>query len=131
MDTAIVDFHLTQGEDWTSQLFFTDASDTPIPLSNNLRMDIKDLTGSSVYNLTTTNVPVDFQTEKPSIVVSEDIGLVQLHLKRSVTKGMSPGHYSFDLFAKITDEGAYAGDQVVCLLRGRVVVHKKITGDFE
>lgn len=131
MDTAQVDFHLTQGEDWTSQLFFTDASDTPIPLSNNLRMDIKDITGSSVYNLTTTDVPVDFQTEKPSIVVSEDIGLVQLHLKRDVTKGMSPGNYSFDLFAKITDEGAYAGDQVVCLLRGRVVVHKKITGDFE
>lgn len=131
MDTAQVTFSLTQGEDWSCQLYFSDAAESPLPLTNNMRMTLKNAVGNPVHTLATTETPVDFQTERPGIVVSEDIGLVQLHIARASTNVLAVGRYSYDLFAMVDDEGIYAGEQAICLLRGHVVVHRRITESFD
>lgn len=130
MQTSRVDMIVNRGEDWSVQLILTDQFDEPLKLATPFRMDVKDAAGQPVISLTSSDQAPDFQTEIPEITVSEDVGVIQLHIDDSVTRNLNIGQHSYDLFGHVTDDDIYAGDQVVKFCEGRFVVNKSITEAF-
>lgn len=122
----LVPMDVYQGEDWTSQIVWTDDFDEPLPVIAPCRMDIKDGTGNLLITLETPEEELP-EGEIPSISLSTDIGLVQLHIEDSVTSAFVPGLYHYDLFLTVSDEGAYAGEQQIPLIYGPVTVSKRTT----
>jgi hypothetical protein len=123
MPAANVPMEIDQGEDWTCQILWTDASGDPIAVTIPIRMDIKDQT-QTVVSLTTDSVPAG---EIPEVSYSAEVGLIQLHIPSEQTAAMPPGLYQYDLFCSVDDGDVYAGNQQQRLLAGQVVVNKRIT----
>lgn len=126
MPAANVPLVIDQGEDWTCQIIWTDNFDSPQPLVDPARMDIKADTGAIIYTLETPDTPVP-EGEIPPIAISASSGLVQLHIPKSATAAMVPGEYLYDLFCTVDDGDTYAGDQTSRLLVGKVTVNKRVT----
>ena len=126
MPAALVPIDIWQGEDFTAQIVWTDDFDEPLPVVAPCRMDIKDGSGQLLVTLETpaSDLPPG---DIPSITLSTDIGMIQLHLEDAVTAAFVPGQYHYDLFITVDDGGAYAGSQRVPLLYGPVSVQKRTT----
>jgi hypothetical protein len=122
----LVPIEIYQGEDWTAQIVWTDDFDEPQQVIAPCRMDIKDNTGQLLVTLETPEEDLP-EGEIPTISLSTDIGMVQLHLEDSVTAAFLPGLYKYDLFLTVNDGGAYAGNQQIPLLYGPVTVSKRTT----
>lgn len=128
MVAAHQDLIIEQGEDWTLQARFLDDFDNARPLVAPARMDIVDNTGSVMHSLFTNLDPEPGTI--PGLVISPDIGLIQMHIPASVTNSFPPGAYKYDLFITTDDEDEYAGTQVGRVLEGAITVRKRITGGF-
>lgn len=116
---------LKQGEDWTSQVIWTDDFDEPLPVVHPCRMDIKSTTGQMIHQLETNpDIP---DGEIPSIALSTEMGLVQLHIPNAVTSSILPGEYYYDLFVTVDDGTSYPGPQIISLSYGPVSVFKRFT----
>ena len=126
MAAALVPLEIYQGEDFTAHIVATDDSDEPLPLIAPCRMDIKSPQGATLHTLETPTEPLP-DGEIPSITLSTDIGLIQLHIEDSVTGAFPPGQYHYDLFVTVSDGNAYAGDQALPLIYGPVTVNKRTT----
>ena len=125
MAEAVVPMVINQGEDWTSEVVWTDNYDEPIPVVHPCRMDIKGLDGQTVYQLETNpDLP---EGEIPSIGLSTNVGLIQLHIPYTVTQGLNPGEYHYDLFATVDYGTTFPGPQRERLLYGSVTVNKRVT----
>lgn len=125
MTGASVDIDITQGEDWTTDVIWTDQLDDGIPVVHPCRMDIKSFGGQTLISLTTNpDIP---EGEIPGIKASTNIGLLQLHIPKASTVNFPPGQYRYDLFVTTDDGDEYAGPQTVPILVGRVNVHKRTT----
>jgi len=125
MPAANVPIVIDQGEDWTCDIVWTDNYDEPVAVKHPCRMDIKASNGAIVATLETNpDIP---DGEIPTINLSEDIGLLQLHMTNEVTEALNPGTYQYDLFASSDDGNVYAGHQITRLLYGEVIVNKRIT----
>ena len=126
MSAANVPLEIDQGEDWSVQIVWTDDYDEPQKVIAPCRLDIKNLQGAVQLSLETPDVEPPEGTI-PDIGVSEDIGLIQLHIEDTVTAALQPGVYQYDLFVTVDDGGAYAGSQRQRLLAGNVNVNKRVT----
>lgn len=126
MSAAVVQLSIDQGEDWAAQIVWTDATDEPINVVSNCRMDIKDASGATILSLMTPSAPPPDGTVAP-ITLSTDIGLIQLFIDRNTTAAMPAGDYGYDLFVTVDDGGDYAGTQVNRLMAGIVTVNQRIT----
>jgi hypothetical protein len=126
MSAAHVPMDIDQGEDWTSQIVYTDDSDQPYNVVPPCRLDIKNTTGATQLTLTTPEEEVP-PGSIPEIGLSSEIGLIQLHIEDDVTKALLPGVYQYDLFVTVDDGNEYAGSQVQRLIRGEVTVNRRIT----
>lgn len=125
MPAANVPMVIDQGEDYTTQLIWTDELGDPQPITSPMRLDIKNPeTFNTVLSLET---PVAPTTDIPEIAYSTDVGLIQIHIPRSVTAALAPGLYVYDFFVTVDDGNEYAGSQVVRILAGDVTVNKRIT----
>lgn len=125
MPAANVPIVIDQGEDWTIDVVWTDNHDEPIPVRHPCKMEIKNTLGTVVATLETDPDLPD--GEIGTIMLSADIGLLQLHLDDDVTAALSPGVYHYDLFASSDDGNVYAGNQRTRLLYGSVTVNKRVT----
>lgn len=118
---------IDQGEDFTAQLIWTDSFDDPIPVVHPCRMDIRAALGNQMLATfeTDPNIP---EGETPTIALSTDTGMIQLHLAATQTAAMPPGLYHYDLFASI-DAGVDSpiATQVSRLVFGVVTVNKRVT----
>src|SRR4051812_41839279 len=115
MSAAHVPLDIDQGEDWTGTVVYTDDFDIPHNVVAPCRLDIKNGQGAVQLSLTTPDVEPPDGTI-PEIMLSSDIGLIQLHIEDSVTAAMVPGVYMYDLFVTINDGNEYAGNQVQRLI---------------
>jgi len=122
---APVVLEIVRGEDWTTDIIWSDQYDTGMPIAHPCRMDIKSPEGSTLVSLITDpDIP---DGDIPTIALSPNIGLMQLHLDSSVTGDFNPGNYVFDLFATYDDGNDYIGPQYKHLVSGQVLVLKNIT----
>jgi len=118
-----LDIVIDQGEDWTTDLVFTDHYNEPLPVVHPCRMDIKAADGTLVYTLETDPDLPD--GEIPTINLSTEIGLLQLHIEDTVTALFPPGEHLYDMFITIGD--GTATDQRLRPLYGKVQIAKRIT----
>lgn len=119
--TLVID----QGEDWTTDVIWTNMFDDPVRVTHPARMEIKTFNGQVVAELESNpDIP---DGEIPGINLSEDIGLMQLHIAKDVTASLPPGSYFYDLFATVNDDNTYAGLQVARVLVGTAIVNKRYT----
>lgn len=118
------DFDVDQGEDWTAQLVLTDFYDQPLPVTNPIRMDIKSPFGGVVATLV-----YDGQTPPPgaisAVIFNKETGMIQLHMDNAVTNSLSPGVYSYDLFATFDDNTGTP--QVQRVVFGSIYVNGRVT----
>lgn len=126
MGAANVPLIIDQGEDWSCQIVWTDDFDEPYPVIAPCKLDIKNTTGQVQISLETPDAELP-DGEIPEIGVSEEIGLLQLHIEDTATAALSPGVYQYDLFVTVNDGGEYIGSQRQRLLAGTVTVNKRIT----
>jgi hypothetical protein len=126
MSAANVPIEIDQGEDWTAQIVYTNDFDEPYNIIAPCRMDIKNSQGATQLSLMTPDTEVPDGTI-PDILLSSEIGLIQIHIEDSVTGAMMPGVYKYDLFVTVNDGNAYAGDQVQRLIKGEVTVNQRVT----
>jgi hypothetical protein len=126
MTAALVPMELTQGEDYTAQIIWTDDYDEPQPVVAPCRLDIVGPGNQVMLTLQTPETALA-EGEIPEIGLSTEIGLIQLHIPREQTKGLNVGAYSYDLFVTVDDGGAYAGDQQLPIIGGPVTVNKRYT----
>jgi hypothetical protein len=126
MSAAFVPMEIDQGEDWTSTVVYTDDFDEPYNVIAPCRLDIKSQQGAIQLSLST---PVDTPPDGtiPAILLSSEIGMIQLHIEDSVTKALQPGVYKYDLFVTVNDGDEYAGSQVQRLIAGTVTVNQRVT----
>lgn len=126
MAAANVPMEIDQGEDWTTTIVYTDDFDEPYNVIAPCRMDIKNPQGATQLSLQTPDTDPPDGTI-PAIGVSEEIGLIQLHIEDSVTKALQPGVYRYDLFVTVNDGNEYAGSQIQRLIAGTCTVNQRIT----
>jgi len=126
MSAGVLPLVIDQGEDWTVQLVVTNDWDEPINVIGPCRLDIKDKTGATLISLDDTAPPEGSGTI-PEITVSSSIGMIQLHITHTATAAMSPGTYGYDLFVTVDDGAEYAGNQIIRLIAGEVLVNRRIT----
>jgi hypothetical protein len=126
MTAAYVPLEIDQGEDWTVQIVWTDDYDEPQKIIAPARMDIKNLQGAVQITLESPTEDVPTGTI-PDIGISEEIGLIQLHIEDTATAALIPGVYQYDLFVTVNDGDEYAGSQRQRILAGNVIVNKRIT----
>ena len=126
MSAAYVPLDIDQGEDWTANVVYTDDFDEPYNVVAPCRLDIKNKQGATQLSLTTPDVEPP-EGEIPEILLSSEIGMLQLHIEDAVTGALQPGVYKYDLFVNIDDGGEYAGNQVQRLLYGEVTVNQRVT----
>jgi len=126
MSAAYVPMDIDQGEDFTAQVVYTDDFDEPYRVVSPCRMDIKNTAGAVQLSLETPDTVLP-DGAIPEIALSDEIGMLQLHIEDSVTEALVPGVYSYDLFVTVNDGNAYAGNQRQRLIYGEVVVNKRIT----
>jgi hypothetical protein len=126
MGAAYVPMEIDQGEDWTTTIVYTDDFDQPYNLVAPARMDIKSQQGAIQLSLSTPEEGIE-EEGIPEIGISEDIGLIQLHIEDSVTSSLQPGVYKYDLFVTVNDGDEYAGNQIQRLIAGPVQVNQRIT----
>jgi hypothetical protein len=122
MPAADVPLVIDQGEDWTSDVIWTDNYDEPVYLIHPCKMEIRGAGGQIA--LTLESDPSIPPGEIPGINISSDIGLLQLHIPKAVTSNMVPGTYIYDLFVTCDDGNTFSGVQVIRILYGRVTVNK-------
>lgn len=124
--TTEVELEIIQGEDWTVDIIWTDPYDTGIPVVHPCRLDIKGAGGQTLHTLLTNPELPD--GEIPSINLSPNIGLIQLHIENTVTEAFPPGVYRYDLFANVdSDEATFPGAQQHRVISGPVQVIKRVT----
>jgi hypothetical protein len=116
---------IDQGEDWTTDLVFTDHYNEPLPIVHPCRMDIKQSDGTLIYTLETDPDLPD--GEVPTMAVSTEIGLLQLHIEDTVTAPFPPGEHLYDLFVTVDDGSSTSGPQRIRPLNGKVQIAKRIT----
>lgn len=116
---------IDQGEDWTTDLIFTDDYNEPLAVVHPCRMDIKSQAGSLVLSLESDPDLPD--GEIPTINISTGVGLLQLHVEDAVTAAMPPGEHYYDLFITIDNGTSTSGPQRLRPLNGKVTVNKRIT----
>lgn len=126
MGAANVPMEIDQGEDWTSTIVYTDDFDEPYNVIAPCRLDIKNNQGATQLSLSTPDEEVP-EGEIPQIGVSEEIGLIQLHIEDTVTKALLPGVYKYDLFVTVNDGDEYAGSQIQRLVAGACTVNQRVT----
>ena len=114
---------IDQGEDWTTDMVFTNDYSEPLAVVHPCRLDIKAATGGLLYTLETNPDLPD--GEIPTINLSTEIGLLQLHIEDTVTALFPPGDYFYDLFITV-DDGS-SGPQRLRPLYGQCLVSKRIT----
>ena len=126
MGAAYVPLEIDQGEDWSCQITYTDDFDEPYRLTAPARMDIKNNQGQIQLSLSTPEetLPTGYI---PEIGLSEEVGLIQIHIEDETTGNMIPGVYKYDLFITVTDGDEYAGNQVQRLIYGEVTVNQRVT----
>ena len=126
MPAAYVPMEIYQGEDFVSQIVWTDEMDEPHQVVHPCRLDIKSTAGALQLTLETpaTELPAG---EIPTISLSNDIGMIQLYIEDSVTAALVPGQYKYDIFVTVDDGGIYAGEQRVPLMYGPVNISKRTT----
>ena len=126
MGAAYVPMDIDQGEDFTCQIVYTDDFDEPYHVVSPCRMDVKNTAGATQLTLETPESPLP-DGEIPEIALSDEIGMLQLHIEDTVTEALVPGVYAYDLFVTVDDGNEYAGAQRQRLIYGEVVVNKRIT----
>lgn len=115
-----------QGEDFSAQIIWTDDQGVGQKLKAPMRLDARGSSQFPVLSLRTPEVdPPDGSI--PEISYSPDIGLIQIHIPKTMTSVIPSGVYQYDMFVTINDGNAYAGDQVVRLLVGQLIVNQRIT----
>ena len=120
-----LNIYIDQGEDWTTDLVFTDNYNEPLPVVHPCRMDIKAGDGTLVYTLETDPDLPD--GEIPTINLSTEIGLLQLHIEDAVTALFPPGEHIYDMFITVDDGTTSPGPQVLRPLYGKVQIGKRVT----
>lgn len=126
MAAGRVDFVIDQGEDWTTQLIWSDYSDNPVPVTEPMRMQIKSPYGEIVHTLVVPNPPLP-PDEIPPITYNTTSGLIQLHIPAAITTTINGGLYSYDLFVSVDDGAAFAGFQLSRIIQGQVTCRARIT----
>jgi len=124
MPLATVGLDIDQGEDWTCQIVLTGQTGDAMNVIGPMQMDLRNQVGQLVLSL---NDPQVGDTGIPEITYSSDIGLIQIHIKRSVTAALEAGEYQYDLFCTVTDYDIYAGNQRLRVLNGSATVNKRVT----
>lgn len=128
MSAAVVPIEIDMGEDWTANVVYTDDMDQPYNIIEPCRLDIKNVQGAIQLSLTTPADPELVQDGViPDILLSSDIGLIQLHIEDTVTANLVPGVYKYDLFVTVNDGNEYSGNQVQRLIKGDVTVNQRVT----
>lgn len=126
MPAANVTLVIDQGEDFTTQIIWTDDQGQAHVLAAPMRLDIKGAGNQPVLSLTTPDTPIPDGTI-PEISYSSEIGMIQLHIPKEQTEALPAGMYQYDMFVTVDDNDAYAGTQQFRLLVGQVVVNQRIT----
>ena len=115
---------IDQGEDWTTDIIWTDQFDEPVEVIHPCRMTIRAESGQIFADLyTDPEIP---DGDVPSLNISTSMGLIQAHIPHTQTEGLLPGiNYHYDLF--VTLENSYGGPQRERLIYGDVQVNKRTT----
>jgi hypothetical protein len=126
MAAVKVDLVIDQGEDWASQMIYTDEYDEPYNIIHPCRLDIKNGSGAVQISLSSSDTaPVEGTI--PEIAISTEIGLLQFYLEDTATAALNPGQYIYDLFITLNDNNVYAGNQIQRPIQGNVMVNKRVT----
>ena len=126
MSAAYVPLDIDQGEDWTTNIIYSDEFDNPYNVVHPCRMDIKSPQGATQITLATPEGELP-DGVIPEIMLSSEIGLIQLHIDDEATAAMIPGTYKYDLFVTINDGNEYSGNQTQRLIKGDVTVNQRVT----
>ncbi len=123
-DDGYLPLVIKQGEDWTTEIIWTDNFDEPNPITHPCKLAIRSQAGQTIAELETDpDIP---EGTVPTIAYSTASGLIQLHITEEMTAAMPAGQYWYDLFVTYESAG-YAGNQTVCILEGPVTVKKRYT----
>lgn len=125
MPAANVPLVIDQGEDWTTEVIWTDSYENPVQVIHPCQLDIKTNQGQTIVSLVSDpDIP---DGEIPGIAISTEIGLLQLHIPAEQTAGLVPGNYDYDLFVTDDNQDDYALPQMQRLIYGSASVNKRIT----
>jgi len=122
MDDVVLD--IVAGEDWSTQLIWTDEDGNPMPITDPVTMDVKDSRGQVAIHLTT---GVGSPLTSASIGTVQAAGFAQLTIPRVLTATLTPGDYRFDLFAGVVSNGIPFSVQVQRVVVGTVRVAPRTT----
>jgi hypothetical protein len=119
MSTAAwVDLEADQGADFGVQLYWLDPVLTPYQLLAPMKMEIRQLDNLRLVHTLTS-------TDSAGITFSASNGLIQLIIPRTVTDGMKPDTYLYDLFVTYRQDPTTT--RVRKLIRGNFILNAKVT----
>ena len=125
MSVGVVRLEIYQGEDWTTDIVWTDQFGRGIAIQHPCRMDILAMDNTTLVTLESD--PGLPPGDIPSLSFSNNIGLIQLHLTSDITSEFTPGEYRFDLFVTTDTDADYGGSQIIPVICGTATVTPRIT----
>jgi hypothetical protein len=123
MPADLLELTFKQGEDVTWQLFWTDEYDEPIPVTEPVLMDVKDVNGQIVARFSTNNDPVT----QAAIAVSGGVGYFQLTMPKELSRKFPPGGFYWDLFACVADSAEPFPAQAAAVTGGIMTCERRVT----
>lgn len=104
-----VDLEVDKGEDYACQIYWTDQYDEPLNVSHPMKMMVKNSGGSTISTyISTSDSPGGGLLQY--LTYNSSIGFIQLSLPDTHTNTLTPGIYSYDLWAEILDPDDISND---------------------
>lgn len=119
-----IEINMDIGEDFVFQVIWTDEDGLPIPVTTPCRADIKDATGTVVVSYRTGNT---VGTQATINVSSGTQGFMQLSIPRAITRTLTPGTYTMDLWATVNDATSPISGQQVKVFTAFVIAYDRVT----
>jgi len=94
-----VDMVVDIGEDWATQVYWTDQYDEPLSVSHPMKMTVA--MNPAVTYISTADTPSGGQLQY--LTYNTTSGFIQISLPDTYTKDLKPGIYKYDLWAHVLD----------------------------
>jgi len=114
----------------TSSTVFKIANANAAPVSpygsatfESCRADVKDASGNTIISFKSSNTP----STQASIIIAGSEGIIQLSAPKSVTKSLTPGQFSIDIYATVDGVTSPIANPQVKLVSGFFTVNSRTT----
>lgn len=136
-DAAYADLALDQGADFTLQIAWADAGNSPYQVVHPIRMQARAATGQVVLDLYSYEEGAEIpEGVTPTITYSSNSGIIQVNAPNTATVQIPAGVYYYDLFVTylasvydMTSGTESTTEKRMKLMQGRIEVEGRVTLD--